>query len=356
MSNKPKISYPDNPPAGYRFLLKGETARGGDSVVDVHTGEFAPTDPSYGDLRTVGMDPTDMSTLPWARPITLKAPAGWRVLEWGETIQADDFFLYGPGATPSPATRWTIGGKAGGWLRHDCHFGFIRRVAPDVASPSVKAGNGIDRSKVTLPTCCRELLDGEVILPTDRFLDGKGWRSRAGTKSCGKPYRRDVRRITVRRTGDRLASEGLRLLTAGEKVQADDVFLDGYGCATSIKPMSHTVGILADGWIKPDDRCEYRWARRIAAVPAPAPAAPAPAAPAPAAPAPAAPAPAAPAPAPRSFHVCVGLGEASASVPRFDGRILIRIDSSNGLNVALPLTRMACQGLVTVLTKALESR
>jgi hypothetical protein len=308
--------------------------------------DWLKLDGHFGWVRKIE-EPTAESDEPVGPP-GVAAPAGWRWMRPSEIITAADRIF--SGTSFDFLDHDYAGDTYRAWLDTPPSgtpgSGFVRRVAPGVAAPSVKAGNGIDRSKVTTPALCRELLDGEVILPTDRFLDGKGWKPRAGTKSCGKPYRRDGHRITVRRIGDRLASEGFRLLTAGEKVQADDVFIDGYGCGSSIKPMSYVVGMLADGWIKPDDRCEYRWARRIAAVPAPAPAAPAPAAPA----------PAAPAPAPRSFHVCVGLGEVSASVPRFDGRILVRIDSRNGLIVALPLTRNACRGLVNVLTKALDSR
>lgn len=166
VQNNQKVSYPDNPPAGYRFLLEGETIRKGDQVIYLDRADWV-----LGGERThcvgnrVGTHTNDLTDYPWVRPL-FTPPAGYRRLEWNEKIEENDRFWCGGSIDPSLNSHGAFydGQTPAAWLKHDHPWGWVRQVQVEAPKP---ADEPFGPSRVILPVGYRWLRPSEKIEPTD---------------------------------------------------------------------------------------------------------------------------------------------------------------------------------------------
>lgn len=167
VQNVPKVSYPDNPPAGYRFLLKGERIREGDKVYNTYGPRpgVLSWDYSHCAGEKVGDTTGDLSTTPWVRPL-FTPPDGYRRLEWNEKIEVGDHYWTGLSPRPSgdPAGRNFAGQSPVAWLSKDLRWGWVRPNPVEAPKP---ADEPFGPSRVILPAGYRWLRLSEKIEPTD---------------------------------------------------------------------------------------------------------------------------------------------------------------------------------------------
>jgi hypothetical protein len=77
------------------------------------------------------------------------------------------------------------------WAARDCTLGEVRISSDFPTRRKLKPA-------IFIPAGYRELKDGEIIEPTDKYLWGQGWVTRACTRRCGHPYKSRTSRVTIR--------------------------------------------------------------------------------------------------------------------------------------------------------------
>jgi hypothetical protein len=100
---------------------------------------------------------------------------GYRMLKVGEVYLKGDEMRLGEGV----------------WAARDCTLGEVRISSDFPTRRKLKPA-------IFIPAGYRELKDGEIIEPTDKYLWGQGWVTRACTRRCGHPYKSRTSRVTIR--------------------------------------------------------------------------------------------------------------------------------------------------------------
>lgn len=237
-------------PAGYRWLVEGDTIESTDQRHITDTGKFFPVfKHTVGQCISLGRSYCCHDTYNYVRPVP--SIPGYRLLQNGETVQVGDLFAGSPSEshlgnhTTLDSRCYSVGQKVGAPGNFPGSV-FFRKVedTPKVWNPQGIASPGEGY---------RFLNEGETRLRTDEFLLVEGEWVRTGSPGIAVGSQCDGNSsVTYRRKVEAPAPKlpaGLRLLGDSETIQVGDYFtffldsLSDYYCGAQLGAhCDHMVG------------------------------------------------------------------------------------------------------------------
>lgn len=242
---------PTNPPAGYRWLKRGEKVQVGDALVWFESSDLDPISETDGYLdHVVGSDASDLGDVgrPFGSFARKLEPAvnpgeGYRLLSADETIAlGDEYHLNVRDRSWTDVSSGFVGRPASEWLRNDPRFVWRRKLIASVVAPTTNI-----RPAVYPGFGYRLLNENDTIRATDQFwspgIDAR-WTSigdafvgyRATDPIVKGDWRRKRRNQSIRVYPLQSHGSGYRLLDKGETLQSGDEYCARYGADAKWKP------------------------------------------------------------------------------------------------------------------------